>query len=179
MPWLWLTEYLLSLQLDSSLKCVLLGFFLLGFLLVVVVVYLVFLSLITVYSWVLHTLHRSTVSCPFACLYYSALPSWQCLEKDWKKSPVSPYLQSSLSNLDRFWEEKCCMPGAQEAILEVEREAVAFPGLTRILRYRADLWNKVAQELVPAGLGRGQTSHRPLSRAASVILDESLPWTKQ
>lgn len=31
------------------------------------------------------------------------------------------------------------MPGAQEAILEVEREAVAFPGLTRILRYRADL----------------------------------------
>lgn len=72
-----------------------------------------------------------------------------------RKSPVSPDLKSSWSNSEHYWNGKCSMPRAEEATLDVEREA-ELP----LLRYRVNLcktrWPRNRHEQDQAG---AKTSH--------------------
>lgn len=122
-------------RLEECLSC---GWLNTCFLLPQIPLWNVFFS-VTVCSWILYTLYRSIVSWFFACLYCTILPSWWRLENRGKKNPVSPDLKSLWSSSEHFWDEKCYMPRAEGATLAGGREA----GLTGLLRYRADLWNKV------------------------------------
>jgi len=77
------------------------------------------------------------------------------------------------------------MPRTEEVTLDIEREDVSLPGLAGLLRYKANLWKKVAMDMMDqdtmdeAGPKHPTGNYRPLSRAVRVLLDKFLSWTER